>query len=726
MRRKWRSKLAALTWALGLSAGITHAQTPPSSFGVVPSDATDEQTIKRMRDEVARRIAAAEQAGDAQGSQNWAALLGEADRWLEGKPRQEQLELHILGLYEGDTFKGDRGFVEVKVTDTSAPLILALGAYESVHWQIEAAPGVVIKQVILSGYKPQFVSGLAEGTSIADYSRHGESSEFLPYAYDRRSDDSEGPRYPRLVAELKKLTGLEPSTFQGAYSPQRKPFTVGPESMDWRRERAAKALRTAYLAATAADRRTLWNRLANLEFDAISRFGLHPLHHPHFDQPDAIIGKHTILGPIRGKVKPLGVNFSFGAVDMAAEKLYTAQPSIINLKDGQEEPNPIPATAGLPELAHARSAAFDSKRGRFLLNSLSEGGALYAYDVKERTWSILRDRTGLGMGALTYDAQKDLIYWLVNGHFHYPNQGPMLVTMDPEGAILKRSVLGGALVSSPREFFLSQKYLTATDGFLILFFPQQEGDQSHPVCQVIDVESAQVIYEEPLMKPSTREEQTAEMNRRLQIDSVAAAAGGHLAPEPQVASDARSTEVDVVVDRPVRPLRNPANGHYYELLTDLVTTWEEAKAIAAKREFRGLQGHLATITSPQESEFLSLQWGDRSGAWMGASDVEQEGEWKWLTGPEAGQVFWRAKGDEGEAVGFHNWSRELGMIEPNNMSGGEHYGVWNWQGAGGGHTWNDVAPGQTCSAILVEFSPAEDAAAAPPADAPAAAPTPSE
>ena len=118
-----------------------------------------------------------------QGSQDWAALLSEADRWLAGQPPQGRLELHVLGLYQGDTFKGDRGFVEVKVTDTSASLILALGAYESVHWQIDPAPGVVIKQVILSGYKPQFVSGMAEGTSVADYSRQGESSVGLPYAY---------------------------------------------------------------------------------------------------------------------------------------------------------------------------------------------------------------------------------------------------------------------------------------------------------------------------------------------------------------------------------------------------------------------------------------------------------------------------------------------------------------------------------------------------------------
>ena len=132
---------------------------------------------------------------------------------------------------------------------------------------------------------------------------------------------------------------------------------------------------------------------------------------------------------------------------MSAEKLYTGRPSIINLKDGQEEENPIPATSGLPELSHACSAAFDSKRGRFLLASLGGDGVLYAYDVKDGTWSVVRDMTGLDVGAMAYDAQKDVVYWLVGGHFHYPNQGPLLITMDPQGAILKRAVVGGMVAA---------------------------------------------------------------------------------------------------------------------------------------------------------------------------------------------------------------------------------------------------------------------------------------
>ncbi|MFO0899405.1 MAG: C-type lectin domain-containing protein [Pirellulales bacterium] len=717
MRRTWQWSLLALTLAWGLWSGTVDAQTEsstPAGFGVLPSDATDEQSIRRLRDEVVKRVQAAEQAGNTQAAQTWSALLGEADRLLEGQRPAGKLELHVLGLYEGDTFKGDRGFVAVKVTDTSAPLILALGAYESVHWQIEAAPGVAIEQVILSGYEPQYVSGLPEGTSVADYSRGRESGEGLPYAYSRQSDDSEGPRYPRLVAGLKKLTGLEPSTFQGAYSPQRKPFVVGPESLDWRRERAAKALRAAYVAATAEDRRALWTRLASLEFNAISSFSSDPQAHPHFGQFDAYYGKHTIFGPLRGKVKPLGQNFNFGAVDSAADKLYTGQPAVIDLADGQEEAIPIPENAGLPGLSHPCSAAFDSKRGRFLLASLGGEGFLYAYDVKQGAWSVLRDMDNLDVGAMAYDAQKDVVYWLVGGHHQYPNGGPLLVTMDPEGAILSRVVLGGMLAMRGHDPFQSHKCLTAVDGFLILYMPQQGGENADgkPVCQVIDLAASQVIYEGALMASSTRDEQTAEMHRRLQGDAVASAAGGHLAPEPKVTSDARSTKVDVIVDRPLRPLRNPANGHYYELLTDLETTWEEAKAIAEKRVFRGMQGHLATITSAQENEFLALQWGGKN-AWIGASDAEQEGEWKWMTGPEAGHVFWRANGDQGEAVSYANWSRDHGLIEPNNMSGGEHYAIWNWGGAGAGHTWNDVAPDRTCNSILVEFSPAEEQAPEP-------------
>ena len=51
----------------------------------------------------------------------------------------------------------------------------------------------------------------------------------------------------------------------------------------------------------------------------------------------------------------------------------------------------------------------------------------------------------------------------------------------------------------------------------------------------------------------------------------------------------------------------------------------------------GLQGYLATITSAEENAFVfdKLQ----GNGWLGGTDADVEGDWTWVTGPDAGTVF---------------------------------------------------------------------------------------
>ena len=48
---------------------------------------------------------------------------------------------------------------------------------------------------------------------------------------------------------------------------------------------------------------------------------------------------------------------------------------------------------------------------------------------------------------------------------------------------------------------------------------------------------------------------------------------------------------------------NPANGHYYDAIAGDIT-WADADTAAESMTFMGLQGHLATITSQQEHDFI--------------------------------------------------------------------------------------------------------------------------
>ena len=65
-------------------------------------------------------------------------------------------------------------------------------------------------------------------------------------------------------------------------------------------------------------------------------------------------------------------------------------------------------------------------------------------------------------------------------------------------------------------------------------------------------------------------------------------------------------------------------------------TWHEAKADA---EARG--GHLATITSEAEWVVISNMFGTNVlGCWLGGTDEEEEGVWKWVTGEPWGYTRW--------------------------------------------------------------------------------------
>ncbi len=107
----------------------------------------------------------------------------------------------------------------------------------------------------------------------------------------------------------------------------------------------------------------------------------------------------------------------------------------------------------------------------------------------------------------------------------------------------------------------------------------------------------------------------------------------------------------------------PSTGHYYEFVSAPGISWTAAEAAASARTYFGLQGYLVTLTSQEEADFSGEQ---ASGfGWIGATDLAVEGEWRWVTGPEAGIQFWQGRSN-GTELTFANWNGG----EPNNVGGG--------------------------------------------------------
>jgi len=111
----------------------------------------------------------------------------------------------------------------------------------------------------------------------------------------------------------------------------------------------------------------------------------------------------------------------------------------------------------------------------------------------------------------------------------------------------------------------------------------------------------------------------------------------------------------------------PSTGHYYFYVAALGIAWDEARDQAAQSDYFGLQGYLATITTPEEAQLAGEQ--SPGTGWIGGSDAAQEGVWRWVTGPEAGTIFWNGQANGSAPNGeFSFWNCD----EPNNV-GNEDY-----------------------------------------------------
>ena len=163
------------------------------------------------------------------------------------------------------------------------------------------------------------------------------------------------------------------------------------------------------------------------------------------------------------------------------------------------------------------------------------------------------------------------------------------------------------------------------------------------------------------------------------------------------------------------------NNHYYEWVPSNGITWQQAKADAGTKTFNGMQGYLVTVTSAEEMSFVTSKL--KGQGWMGASDLANEGVWRWITGPEGlesgglGRQFSNqlkngncsASTAPGINGNYANWSggepndcgANIGQFSPTDPNrGGEHYAHFTGNGA-----WNDYpnSVGGNITGYVVEY-----------------------
>ena len=126
---------------------------------------------------------------------------------------------------------------------------------------------------------------------------------------------------------------------------------------------------------------------------------------------------------------------------------------------------------------------------------------------------------------------------------------------------------------------------------------------------------------------------------------------------------------------------NPDNGNYYRPVTTN-TTWSAANAAASALTLESCQGHLATITSPEETAFVlaNMPQAADDGYLLGGELVN--GVWTWITGEAWSYTNWRSGEPSGDGTVLQFFGRWGTPIEQ----------------------WNDTIDPFTHFGYLVEYS----------------------
>jgi hypothetical protein len=152
----------------------------------------------------------------------------------------------------------------------------------------------------------------------------------------------------------------------------------------------------------------------------------------------------------------------------------------------------------------------------------------------------------------------------------------------------------------------------------------------------------------------------------------------------------------------------PGNGHWYEFV-EISVPWEDARFMAQSLTYIEDHGHLATITSQGENDFIATTFASGEAeffAWIAGYEPADDGVWVWGAGPETGTQF-SLFGVPTAPYSYANW----GGIEPNDFAPGEDFAAMNL-----GDTYADILPGEWGDApdpgpddpvrgYVVEYSP---------------------
>ena len=334
-------------------------------------------------------------------------------------------------------------------------MVLALGAYELVHWTLQVFPGANLQKVIVSGYDGAAMpSGVPAGVPVelSSYNTTGPGTYFYFY---NKSETS----FADAVKTMYQKTGLPATTTQMLDHYLGQPFAVGGNTVEWSQERVLSEMQPLYKEASAYQ--LAQDRTAA---DAYHFTGLYHVYTANGDWVRTRVGEMTAVKAIN--LRPLSTDYFYMGVDpRGAGTYYGYHPghTLERFDPNTGQTTALPAYSG--NFGAILGMAFDTLRNRLAISTAgadSANGFLF-FNPDAGTWQRTALGTSLGnTKSLTYSAVNDAFYAVETG----ANDAISLYRYD--AATLARTQIG---LSQFLSCFRDRCELAASGDRLVLISP---------------------------------------------------------------------------------------------------------------------------------------------------------------------------------------------------------------------------------------------------------------
>lgn len=313
-------------------------------------------------------------------------LLKPCDGWgcdksaLTWRSSDDTKNLHVVSVKNAPPMRWENndpgGKIRVRVHKSDKPQILALSSQNMHSWELIVDKDAHLEKVIVATPTIVWLEGVPESAKIEYLPKEKMCS--YPYSWEEvHNPDNE---FRILLGALKKITGMMPSSFQGALVGRE---FVLPKDDDLSRREIASIMPERKLAAADASS-VEWLR-----------------------RDDRVIAKSTLLDKKPVEL-PASTEVVAGNFVLRKHRLYIWSQDAQTYTDVK-----VPTT--LPPIEEITAIATDVENPAvaFVFNE-ANGGELYSYNSNENKWELLKANVPSAVRSLYFDPQSQTLYGLVS------------------------------------------------------------------------------------------------------------------------------------------------------------------------------------------------------------------------------------------------------------------------------------------------------------------------